>query len=278
MSQKPNSTSKSKPGEVVLHRSDGILVSQRQADGYFNATAMCRAASEESGKTKLIGDYLRLDVTKAYIEELGAVMGIPITGLVSVVQGGRPELQGTWVHPKVAIHLAQWLSPKFSVFVTGLVTDYLSGTLKPRRNPTRYFDRVDLNENAEKIPHTHFSVLVEYAMYLGLRLQHHGYDMPAISPKTGQEMMPDISVGRFFSKRLKASGIDVDSFPTYTHEFTDGRKPQEARLYPNELRAEFKTACDEWIATQPTGYFRNRDEEADAALRELTRLIAGRTT
>jgi hypothetical protein len=58
-------------------------------------------------------------------------MGIPITELVQSIRGGTPELQGTWVHPQVAIALAQWLSPEFAVKVT-----------KWEREDTRSYDLI----------------------------------------------------------------------------------------------------------------------------------------
>lgn len=50
------------------------------------------------------GDYRRLNNTEAFLGELSSVMGIPITDLVVSIQGGVPELQGTWVHPDIAKH------------------------------------------------------------------------------------------------------------------------------------------------------------------------------
>jgi hypothetical protein len=52
------------------------------------------------------------------IDEISSDMGFPITELIQSFQGGNPTLQGTWVHPQVEIHLAQWLSPKFAVQIT----------------------------------------------------------------------------------------------------------------------------------------------------------------
>src|SRR5690606_13038434 len=95
--------------DLVPHKIKGNVIHLRQQDGYVNATAMCKAAG------KLFADYYRLKTTKAYLEELSADMGIPIPKLVQVFSGGDPKLQGTWVHPQVAIHLAQWLSPAFAV-------------------------------------------------------------------------------------------------------------------------------------------------------------------
>ena len=51
-------------------------------------------------------------------------MRIRISELVQSAKGGNPELQGTWVHPYVAIHLAQWLSPRFAVQVSKWVYEW----------------------------------------------------------------------------------------------------------------------------------------------------------
>ena len=50
-----------------------------------------------------------------------------ITGLVRITRDGQNELRGTWIHPKIAIDFARWISPKFSVAVTDLVVRFLSG-------------------------------------------------------------------------------------------------------------------------------------------------------
>ena len=50
-------------------------------------------------------------------------MGIPTKDLVS----DTIRSEGTWVHRKVAIHLAQWISPDFAIWVTDLVERYVTG-------------------------------------------------------------------------------------------------------------------------------------------------------
>ena len=48
--------------------------------------------------------------------------------LIQPLKGGvAPKQQGTWVHPKVAINLAQWLSPQFAVQVSTRVFDWMEG-------------------------------------------------------------------------------------------------------------------------------------------------------
>lgn len=94
---------------LIHHTYQGQVVRLRSRDGYVNATAMCQAAG------KNWADYNRLTSTKEFFSELSSEVGIPITELIQSVTGGNPALQGTWVHPQVAIHLAQWLSAKFAV-------------------------------------------------------------------------------------------------------------------------------------------------------------------
>src|SRR3954451_3751956 len=100
------------PLPYIPRNLEGEVVTQRQGDGYINATAMCKAAERQ------FNDYSRLSSTKPFLDELAAETGIPVSELVQSFRGGTPTLQGTWVHPQVAIHLAQWLSPKFAVRVT----------------------------------------------------------------------------------------------------------------------------------------------------------------
>ena len=108
---------------AIVHKFNGIDIRQLSDDGYVNATAMCRATG------KKFYDYARLKTTQKYLEALSSVAGIPATDLARSVQGGDPKFQGTWVHPKVAIHLAQWCSPEFAVFVTELVFDWMNGNV-----------------------------------------------------------------------------------------------------------------------------------------------------
>jgi len=99
----------------------GNMIRQRISDGYINATDMCNA-----NKKKYSG-WFRLESTKEYLKELSLNTGYDTLTLVEVKVGGGNKNSGTWVHPYVAINLAQWLSPKFAVFVSKLVFRYISG-------------------------------------------------------------------------------------------------------------------------------------------------------
>lgn len=113
---------------LIFKSNNELSLYQRSSDGYVNATALCK----ESGK--LIADYLRNDTTKEFLKELEADTRIPITELIQIVRGGTPGFQGTWAHPKVAINLAQWLSPKFAVFVTNIMMDWFSKSGERRKS------------------------------------------------------------------------------------------------------------------------------------------------
>lgn len=100
---------------------NGTLIHQRITDGYVNATAMCQANNAR------LNNYLRNARTCAYINALAAETGILATCLVQLTRGGRPDLQGTWVHPRLSVDLARWISPAFAVFMDGWFLDWIQG-------------------------------------------------------------------------------------------------------------------------------------------------------
>ena len=112
---------------LITHKVQDSIIEQRAQDGYINATAMCAAAG------KRIAKYMENDGTQEFLEELAADVRIRTSELVQMIRGGEPQLQGTWVHPQVAIHLAQWLSPKFAVQVSKWVHEWISGKGQPAK-------------------------------------------------------------------------------------------------------------------------------------------------
>ena len=233
---------------LIARKVENRIVQQRATDGYINATAMCKAAD------KRFQDYSRLRTTKEFLSVLESVTGIPVTGLVQQLQGGTPELQGTWVHPRVAINLAQWLSPTFAVQVTEWVFEWLEGRSPKGQRLPDHIRRYLVNR--PKIPPTHFSMLDQMTLRLLAPLEDHEYILPA-------KLMPDIALGRMFSGWLRDNGHDPDSFPAYQHEFIDHRRTVEARLYPNGVMTEFNQQLDNWLRDgRARKYFGDRDENA----------------
>jgi hypothetical protein len=239
---------------IIPHEVDGNLINQRAADGYVNATAMCKAVG------KNFADYRRLVNTEAFLKELSSVMGIPITGLVVSFQGGRPQDQGTWVHPDVAINLGQWCSPKFAVAVSRWVSDWMAGKFKKGTLPY-HIERYMANRS--DIPHTHFSMLNEMMFGFVGQMEKDGYTLP-------ERMVPDISMGLMFCKWLRTSkGIDTNKLPTYKHRYQDGRVV-DAKLYPVSVLADFRVHFhEEWLPKKAVEYFEKRDPKALPYLQKL---------
>jgi hypothetical protein len=236
---------------------EGEVVTQRQKDGYINATAMCKAAGKQ------ISDYARLSSTTPFLNALSDDTGVSVSELIQIVKDGEPT-QVIWVHPQVAINLAQWLSPKFAVYVSKWVLEWNSSGhfAKPISLPY-HIRRYVCNQSS--VPRGHFSVLNEIILALIAPLEIYGYTLP-------EKLWPDILQGRMFAKWLRdEKGIDTDSMPIYTHVFEDGRQPVYPKAYPNELLADFRKHFTEvWIPQKAVMYFKKRDK---AALQYLPKLL-----
>ena len=235
------------PLALIPHKVEGEVINQRAADGFINATAMCNSIG------KRMGHYLENKATKEFLAELSSDVGIPTSELIQSFKGGNPQNQGTWVHPDIAVNLAQWLSPKFAVQVSRWVREWMTGGPTSAELPPhlkRYMT------NRGKIPHTHFSILNEITFNLVAPLEEAGYTLP-------DNMVPDISQGKIFSNWLRKNrNVDPKTFPTYRHEYPDGRV-FDARLYPNEFLADFKAHFNEvWIPEHAPKYFKTRDAKA----------------
>lgn len=221
---------------------------------------MCQAAGKQWF------DYRRLSATTAFVEALAAETGIPGSEMIQSMKGGDIRYQGTWVHPQVAIHLAQWLSAKFAVQVSQWVYDWMSGTAPTSRIEVPYHLRRYV-ANHQNVPVGHFSILTEMTQMLIAPMEMMGYTLP-------EDMVPDISHGRMYCKWLRDEhGIDTDALPTYPHVYEDGRRVQ-AKAYPEALLPSFrKHFREEWLPNRAIDYFRGRDSEA---LQYLPKLIANK--
>ncbi|HBQ98521.1 MAG TPA: hypothetical protein DD761_08410, partial [Cyanobacteria bacterium UBA11691] len=116
---------------------NGAIIEQRPKDGFINGTAMCQAQEKEiklwfqnketfelfrelarqeginsNRKNSRQPDTARLSATK-YVKMF--------PGLIISKRGGFDVGGGTWLHPKLAIALAQWCSPTFALQVSDWV-------------------------------------------------------------------------------------------------------------------------------------------------------------
>jgi hypothetical protein len=108
---------------LKLPNGSSMIIPMRE-DGMINATMLCKA----HGK-KLLANYNQNKQTKEYLQALSLNIGIPILELFVTTVGGNHS--GTWVHRKVAIHLAQWLSPSFAVQVSNWLDElFITGKVE----------------------------------------------------------------------------------------------------------------------------------------------------
>ena len=108
----------------------------RESDGYVDITNLCKAGG------KRFKHWHELVKTKEFLKVLGEQLGkeieedkenedqenengrIPAAFLINY-ETGYGSKQRTWVHPRVAINIAQWISPSFDVQVSGWVHQLL---------------------------------------------------------------------------------------------------------------------------------------------------------
>ena len=101
-----------------------IAVSFR-TDGFLNATVIASHFGKQAR------DYLKTEQTQQYITALAENLSVKTKILtkenqIVIVKRGGSE-QGTWLHPKLAIHFARWLDPKFAVWCDEQIEALLNG-------------------------------------------------------------------------------------------------------------------------------------------------------
>lgn len=218
---------------LIQHEVDHQLIHQRAEDGYVNATAMCKAADKQ------MKNYLENQRTKLFVEQLSRSVGIPTDLLIQIVNTGLNEYRGTWVHPQVAINLAQWCSPMFAVKVSEFVSNWMKGN-----NPAQkiiqhwefYLARTSMLYNS--VPEGYFSVFHEAAPMIIAMIQ----TGVIVDDKT----VPDISIGKAWSGFWKSNLENINDEPiTYNHYYPENSpqaasNPQKAKAYPEDALPAFR--------------------------------------
>ena len=114
----------------------------RESDGYINVTNLCKAGGRlfstwrRKTTTEEFLKILEEDIKSEYQKDTSMqlctdilinteIAQTDILELIKIETAGLNENRGTWVHPKVAINIAQWISPKFDVQVTKWVHQLL---------------------------------------------------------------------------------------------------------------------------------------------------------
>jgi hypothetical protein len=136
------------PYELVpLELDNGYIIESRDVDGYINITNLCKAGGKE------FKDWNRLDKTKAFLKALSTAVGISTAVLIHLGTGSKfgttEETSGTWVHPQVAINIAQWISPQFDVKVSAWVLEVMMSGKIDITNTKSYRELQEDNKNKQ---------------------------------------------------------------------------------------------------------------------------------
>lgn len=119
--------------EQIMIRENGFC--QRISDGYFNATKLIDVWNSNNSNKKQLAQYKLLSATIDFVEQLKkeGIENPIITGR------GKGENSGTWVHPKIFIDLAMWVSIEFKSKVIDYVLD---GLVKNRHDAGDYYNEM----------------------------------------------------------------------------------------------------------------------------------------
>ncbi|HEX8583844.1 MAG TPA: KilA-N domain-containing protein [Allosphingosinicella sp.] len=238
---------------LVPHSYQGAVIQQRLNDGYINATAMCKAAGKEWA------NYNQNASTREFLAALERSLGIPRDLIVRSILAGPNEHRGTWVHPQVAMNLAQWLSPEFAVLVSEWVFDWLTGNGRTAKVWKQFQDRVSLTY--DNVPAGYFCVFREIADVFAA-LFSRGVD-------PGTRMILDISVGlawasHFRDQKLALKFGDRVNFPHYYPDYFPQAwsNPQTAWCYPDDALPVFRRwMTDVYISKKLPVYLRSQVEQ-----------------
>jgi hypothetical protein len=116
---------------------------ESREDGYINITNLYKAGD------KLFDHWNSLEKTKAYLKALSSDIAITIPALITHQTGSGSE-QKTWVHPYVAINIAQWISPEFDAKILSWIYEVML-TGKIDISKTKSFQQLRLENKEQKI-------------------------------------------------------------------------------------------------------------------------------
>jgi KilA-N domain len=218
-----------------------LVVSQRRTDGYINATKLAKAYELQTSKYKNPNQWFEKDRTIQYLELLFSKTGIEVYELVQ--KKGEGKNREIWIHPKLAVSFAMWLSPEFEMMVSEWVEQWLLTGQNPITQPISlhpyqrvWYQRLMLFEQKTKLPKGKWCIFEQIGKLMR--------DLEAKNVHLHDKATIDISVGRTWCHWLRQNGHDTD-FEQYIHYYPDKRGEQLANIYPYELLGDFHKWLEE---------------------------------
>lgn len=108
----------------------GFKVIIMKENGYINVTNMLKNIEETTGKRKDFYDWKRSQQAQELLEAIEEHIAETNNSVsaIFIEKGGKQEfqyLQGSYVHPKLIVHIASWASPKIALIVSDIVNGYI---------------------------------------------------------------------------------------------------------------------------------------------------------
>lgn len=100
--------------KFTMKEVNGISINQRLSDGYINAVEICDACDKD------FSEYTQIRFTKRFLNELSRELEMPVSKLVQEISENE-----IWIHPQVAINLANWGSTKLAVLIPIWVLEWM---------------------------------------------------------------------------------------------------------------------------------------------------------
>jgi hypothetical protein len=121
-----------------LKLTDNHQLEYRKEDGFINVTNLFKAGN------KYFKIWNKNNKTKEFLDTLSSTTKIISDNLIKNSSGDKLEnsINEIWVHPQVAINIAQWISPEFDNLVTMWIHDDIM-TYKNIDNKTNQLDTID---------------------------------------------------------------------------------------------------------------------------------------
>lgn len=116
----------------ILHPEE--LRRQRTSDGYLNATTLVDCWNTHNpDSVKQLAQFKLLKSTKDFADQLIK------EGVKNPIITGRGKNGGTWMHPKMFVDLAMWVSLEFKSMALGWIVD---GLIKSRHDAGDYYNEM----------------------------------------------------------------------------------------------------------------------------------------
>lgn len=220
-SKEPKPEDSVKEYSLTLKDGNTFIVPLRE-DGYVNATLLCKAGN------KKFHDWNRLESTKALIQALIEVEMIPASSLIYINTGKgiAKYSQGSWIHPDLAVQLAQWISPVFALQVSRWIRELLTtGTVSIQRPLKIVPSILEADVEAETIEmndttkYSMTNTMCLYVAYIGQGLVKIGYSDCRIEERlkkhqSAESQYPQLRILKMFRISSKIIEKNVHCFLT----------------------------------------------------------------